>query len=938
MAKARWSLSAGVILAIVAGAAGRDEFRPQIQRDPLSSFLVQSYGGKCLDYGHPVHTPPGLTSGPDVYLNDCARAKPIGVEEINDRHELLLHAGAKVLGIRKPPGNALAVGLAPHEFALELQDPADPTGGAAGTDRVFALDGDSIILASSRPCINTDNGGILVAGWTKLPAQPGGPPPCAPPPPQLVVQVQNARGANLSPLVVAPRNLTDSEFWSFRASDGTLSVPTKGFVRVETSEQLWNAICNKPLDQPDVRCENDPTSGWGRVISIEPAEPNGIDLSGYPAIFLPAGITIRGDRRGISMGPQISAFSKKARNSYNRCAACVFQIHGDYVRLTGLRMHGNSRETRHVEDNTIAILVDFPGSETHPLGAHSSLTNFIAMIDRDDISDWEEAAVRVQNGWSDDCDCSAKDDEHGCPVRNDPATLGNIRIERNFLHHNERWSGGYGVNVSGRAVILGNIFLMNRHAIAAGGEPHTEYRAWYNLVLSNVPTYHCFLWECSGFDPDWWKHGSDWAGGMGPQQDFDMHGTGDGGYGGNGGYRVDIAANTFLGGDRPNFELRGHPCAAAYFRSDVSLQGSGDAIKRHNIGDPDVPIITAGPAVPSIPVSNVPAALNSDHGAVKVFKSNNQFRDSSPGYSHPMLRFPNTPADPTNSLLRVGDFDGDGLEDLFLATRTAWYYSPGAVAEWRLLGAKPQAGAELLFGDFDGDGRTDVFTQIGDDWKVSWAGISEWETINHSHWRMTDFYVGDFIGDRRDDVFFARGDQWFVSDAGRGAFLPYATSSFRLPDLAFGHFDSDKKFGNDEKIDVAGVVNHQWMVVYAQDPERMWRPLRPGPAPTTTMKGLIVADFGGTGSSDIASVAPVWDAGHQHVVAGRWKVSRLGRGEWQDLTTIAVSTPFAAVGRFDEKKKNDKKGADILIWHDRALDILFSGTGPAKRHSRQDMS
>jgi hypothetical protein len=44
MAKARWSLSAGVILAIVAGAAGRDEFRPQVQRDPLSSFLVQSYG------------------------------------------------------------------------------------------------------------------------------------------------------------------------------------------------------------------------------------------------------------------------------------------------------------------------------------------------------------------------------------------------------------------------------------------------------------------------------------------------------------------------------------------------------------------------------------------------------------------------------------------------------------------------------------------------------------------------------------------------------------------------------------------------------------------------------------------------------------------------------------------------------------------------------
>jgi hypothetical protein len=307
--------------------------------------------------------------------------------------------------------------------------------------------------------------------------------------------------------------------------------------------------------------------------------------------------------------------------------------------------------------------------------------------------------------------------------------------------------------------------------------------------------------------------------------------------------------------------------------------------------------------------------------------------------------------------LRVGDFDGDGFQDLFLATGTAWYYSSGGKTEWRFLSAKKETVENLLFGDLDGDGRTDVFTQMvnpetddenckkGDNaWMVSWGGISPWECINHSQWSLKDFYIGDFVGDGRDDVFFARGDWWFVSDGGRGPFVPYAQSSFKLPDLAFGHFDSDKTFGNDKKIDVIGVVMNdqhvkQWMVVHAQDPEHKWRPLRP--ALTNTMAGVTVADFDGDGFSDIAINLPFSyldknQISHRKVY--RWKVSRNGKSDWESQANYATpedAPEFVAIGRFIDKKR-----ADMLIWDHlwfKMFSKVLSADAATQRYTPQEM-
>ena len=91
-----------------------------------------------------------------------------------------------------------------------------------------------------------------------------------------------------------------------------------------------------------------------------------------------------------------------------------------------------------------------------------------------------------------------------------------------------------------------------------------------------------------------------------------------------------------------------------------------------------------------------------------------------------------------------------------------------------------------------------------------------------------------------------------------------------------------------------------------------------------------MADFRRTGFSDIVSVS-------YGTLGARLRISHGGKGDFEDFTFIPASTPFAAVGRFDETKMNERKGADILVWDRLKLKILLSGTGAAQPHSRQDM-
>jgi FG-GAP-like repeat len=965
---------------------------------------AKSPSGKCLDYG-----PPQPGTGATVFLNDCSSAHPIRVAEIGDQtdvqgfvrhHDVVLFAGVLVIGIHNPPANTLGgpprAPSAQSEYPLELQT-YNPIL-ATTLNQIFALDGDSIILESSRPCINR-------LASTSL---------CPPPPPQLVIQIQNARGANGSPLVAAVRNLSDNEFWDFVPQPGSRPYPTTGFISlvappgapassatpITTNWQLWNAICGTPQVQArtDYALIYNPAQpfnsilnnfggcsyimpdgtpiGWGTVLVVAgddlfecqtyAAAGPCIDLSGYPAIQIPAGVTIRGNRRGTNFGPQLFASYISASPQFCHYY-CMLQVTGDYVRITGLRARGQSRSTDKLDLRTNGIEVDYaadmvPSPPALPQLPYPlfTITQLIATIDHNDMSDWEDGAIDINSPFYNDSsvsgNCSYADyrDATGIPldytcdqffplapnvpfppsfglsaipIAEDPinppgpGTLANVRVNHNFLHHNMRNEGGYGVGVQGRAFIDANTFSWNRHDITANGDPHYEYRASHNLVLSGAPNYGLII---------------------GRLQDFDQHGTyaaNDAGLalaglfiGGAGGYYVEIDGNTFLGRDGHDYLLRGFPIVNSYYHDNVSGRSESDAI-HFQICLTCVYDYTA---------------QGSTTGSQSLFPItilNSQFGQATP--------------DPT-STLGVGDFDGDGDDDLFLATGVGWYYSPAGKREWRYLNSAHDTVDQLLFGDFDGDGRTDVVGMRNGKLYVSWGGISAFDLLNEgvpANCTMADMAVGDFDGDGYPDIFCAdyRNNTWWVSFGGNTAFKQVATSSFPRQALLFGDFD-----GNGT-TDVFAIENGKWAVSYSPkgmpgSPFSMWQALPV--SLTNTVNGLVVADFDGNGIADVGM--PCGAGGVLGIGASPgWQISYGGAQGWSTCNAFAGSLNSAncslifsgllslspcitltngAVGHF-----SGGPGADILLWSYYNTQLAATlwdfpgGTGAPYQLSSQDM-
>ena len=246
-----------------------------------------------------------------------------------------------------------------------------------------------------------------------------------------------------------------------------------------------------------------------------------IDMSAYAPLVLPAGVTLRGGRRGTNLGPQIYASIPKTKNDdpprkSANCNGACFKSMGTTCASPVCACTDQTRTTEKVQETPEGNRID-----PIPLQNSASTTEFISIIDHNDISDWVEAGVYVDGGRPQTEICDGVDNS-GNPA--------NVRIERNFMHHNERQDSGYGAEIGsgGRALISGNTFLMNRHAIAGGGEAHERYRASYNLVLSQAPIHDRLQSLSRWWSTNFYTH------------DFDMHGTESGGFGGGG---VNIVGN-----------------------------------------------------------------------------------------------------------------------------------------------------------------------------------------------------------------------------------------------------------------------------------------------------------------------------------------------------------------------------------------------------------
>lgn len=144
--------------------------------------------------------------------------------------------------------------------------------------------------------------------------------------------------------------------------------------------------------------------------------------------------------------------------------------------------------------------------------------------------------------------------------------------------------------------------------------------------------------------------------------------------------------------------------------------------------------------------------------------------------------------------LFVGDFDGDGMDDLFIVNLVDWnkpylamIRSTGTSFELakrydqKLPGWDDMRRNDQFYvADFDGDGLDDLYVLNAQDWKVGYLGMLRstgsrlvmnrrydktlpgWDDIR----RNDTIYVGDFNGDQLEDIYIFNGTDWSVGYLG----------------------------------------------------------------------------------------------------------------------------------------------------------------------------
>jgi len=140
----------------------------------------------------------------------------------------------------------------------------------------------------------------------------------------------------------------------------------------------------------------------------------------------------------------------------------------------------------------------------------------------------------------------------------------------------------------------------------------------------------------------------------------------------------------------------------------------------------------------------------------------------------------------STDILIPGDFDGDGLDDLYVINLDAWNipyvcllksfgdrFEPVAIYGGDLPGWQMRSGDRFMAGDFNGDGRDDLMVYNGSNWDIPYFGMLRstgsglqmtrrydkflpgWEMGRHER-----FSIADFNGDGRADIVAFNTQSW----------------------------------------------------------------------------------------------------------------------------------------------------------------------------------
>jgi hypothetical protein len=526
---------------------------------------------------------------------------------------------------------------------------------------------------------------------------------------------------------------------------------------------------------------------------------------------LKSGVQVVGERGALGSRPTLRVGDGTFDHS-------LFQVTGFGVLVQGIHFRGPKPAADHAKRGPYVHAIQVVEDFDQKLGRN-------VLISDNEFDEWPGSGVSLTGAR---VSVTPKDWDPAW-TKPEPKDAELVRVENNYFHHNAMDGGGYGVVVGGGAygTVIGNVFDTNRHAVAASGQAYSGYVARFNYILQGGV-----------------MQGSYW------NQHFDVHGTADNGYGGYAGEYFDVSFNTirgeqgYYGGfkSRPAWMLRGRPALGAFFNGNVVVHddvdeavslkmekndtGIGEDEDAHNFRDAgnkydadySKEVATGdfdGDGRTDMFVANGTGwffsraglrpweflhASNKRTGELGFADIDNDkvtdvlYRDGAGNVGYlkggRVDLKPLTTAPVPMKDLRFGDFDGDGLTDIFYTRNRQWMVWYGRTKQWTPVASSGASIGDLVFGEFDGVRGTDVAATMNSAWSFSSGATQAWARLNRKlTGSLSGAIAADFDGNGATDIAYKAIGEWRVSIDGRREPVRLRRGLDSRNDLFAGRFD-----------------------------------------------------------------------------------------------------------------------------------------------------
>lgn len=563
-----------------------------------------------------------------------------------------------------------------------------------------------------------------------------------------------------------------------------------------------------------------------------------IDLTGEEGLPLNQGVTLasgRGTLDGLNSRKGALLFT-------NSFPSSLFEVQGEHVRVTGIRIRGASSSPTRDQSNSFGIRSSYGDFE----------------VDNCEIYNWTHAAI----------------DAHSSAY-----------IHHNNIHHNRKHGLGYGVEVDGPGadvLIEANLFNANRHAIAGTGHREQNYQARYNLSL----------WSSNGHVFDM-------------HQECRMKPFTESIYAGNSivienNTFLNIEHNTIHVRGDPYTELVVRNNAFAGVQDyPVIVNCYTDSCYEDRKRRKYAVLVSRNKPDIARERCLIPSEIPIDPSKIKV-SSNNcyDYRTwvASSGATDDWFLLAQSDID--ISELAFGDFNGDRKTDVIRGTGKFWFVSWGGTSVWEQINVSSYDFSNLAIGDFNGDGKDDVFRANGSEWLVSFGATSDWVHLDNSSFLVSDLAFGDFDGNEVTDIFRGNGSDWYVSygyKSSRTGWVHINKSSYPTSALSFGDFNGDRK------TDVFLGTGKKWYISWSGTSG--WDYIGES---TYANSELIFGDFTGDNQTDILRISIWNNPEDSDGVFARFMISESGKDGWKEMGEAPpFSHNQIAVGNFNGDEMDD---------------------------------